>query len=145
MCPASVSGIETRDAPVTGSYWPILSLVPSNSPRGLCKVTRPCFLPSKVLNESSALSFFKFFYSYFGRSFLPFSGLFFIFSHSWGSPLLCPFYNLPGWLVVDPTQRGSRWSGIMSMEPYSPYTWASCNIFFVLSCFLYQLCFKLRI
>ena len=93
MCPASVSGIETRDAPVTGSYWPILSLVPSNSPRGLCKVTRPCFLPSKVLNESSALSFFKFFYSYFGRSFLPFSG-YFLYSPTPGGRLCSAHFTI---------------------------------------------------
>ena len=35
MCPAIASGIDTGDASV--SYWPILSSVPSNSPRRLCK------------------------------------------------------------------------------------------------------------
>ena len=78
--------------------FPCLYLV--TVPEVFAKVTRPSFLPSKVLNDSSALQFFKFFDSYFGRSFLPAPpppfGPFFIFSHCWGSPLLCPFYNLPG-------------------------------------------------
>ena len=45
MCPAIVSGIVTGDAPVTGSYWPILSFVPSNSPRRLCKSDSSQFPP----------------------------------------------------------------------------------------------------
>ena len=43
MCPAIVSGIVTGDASV--SYWPILSLVPSNSPRRLCKSDSAQFPP----------------------------------------------------------------------------------------------------
>ena len=43
MCPAIVSGIVTGDATV--SYWPILSLVPSNSPRRLCKSDSAQFPP----------------------------------------------------------------------------------------------------
>ena len=49
--------------------FPCLYLV--TVPEVFAKVTRPSFLPSKVLNDSSALQFFKFFDSYFGRSFLP--------------------------------------------------------------------------
>ena len=43
MCPAIASGIVTGDAPV--SYCPILSLVPSNSPRPLRKSDSAQFPP----------------------------------------------------------------------------------------------------
>ena len=43
MCPAIASGMVTGDAPV--SYWPILSFVPSNSPRRLCKSDSAQFSP----------------------------------------------------------------------------------------------------
>ena len=43
MCPAIASGIVTGEALV--SYWPILSLVPGNSPRRLCKSYSAQFPP----------------------------------------------------------------------------------------------------
>jgi len=43
MCPSIASGIVTGDASV--SYWSILSLVPSNSPRRLCKSDSAQFPP----------------------------------------------------------------------------------------------------
>ena len=43
MCSALASGIVTGDA--SGSYWPILSFVPRNSPRRLCKSDSAQFPP----------------------------------------------------------------------------------------------------
>ena len=124
--------------------FPCLYLV--TVPEVFAKVTRPSFLPSKVLNDSSALQFFKFFDSYFGRSFLPappppFRTFFYIL------PLLGVAFALPilqsPRLTGGPTQRKPmKWNYVYG-APHSPYTWASSNIFFALSCFLYQLCFKL--
>ena len=126
-----------RSRAAIGQFFPLYLVT---VPEVFTKVTRPSFLPSKVLNDSSALSFLKFFYSYFGRSFLPFSGLF-LYSPTPGGHLCSAHFTIT---QVD------KWSLLPRGEAdeVELCVWSRTHpthIFFALSCFLYQLCFKLRI
>ena len=96
ICSAVVSGIVTGDAPVTVSYWPILSLVPSNSPRGLCKSYSTQFPPMRV----QLCNFLSSFILILGDRFSPFRAFFYIL------PLLGVTFALP--ILQSPRLTGGR-------------------------------------
>ena len=108
-----------RSRAAIGQFFPLYLVT---VPEVFAKVTRSSFLPFKVLNDSSALSFFKFFYSYFGRSFLSFQAFFYIL------PLLGVTFALPILQSLRltggrsyPKGKPMKWNYVYGAS-HSPYT-----------------------